>query len=190
MDLGVFLEISIIWLILNTDEVVGGREYWIPDMQNFRDCIANAGLGHIKIVGPLHTWTNKRLRNPILKRLDRILGNQDWFLNFTESTVQVKSRGLMDHCPLMLHIPIEVDKINKQFHYFYHMSNIEGFEDVVTRAWISDWYGDSMSIMCKKLNLVKQELFIFNKRCGNVQNNVHIARQELNSIQEKLFMIL
>lgn len=46
--------------ITSLSEVNGGREQWTVDMQNFKDCIFNAKLGHTRTVGPKFTWANNR----------------------------------------------------------------------------------------------------------------------------------
>lgn len=101
--------------MVGLNEAIGGKDHWTMDMQNFRGCIASAGLGHIKTIGSLFTWTNKRPLNLIQERLDRLLKNEDLFLNFTEGIVHVKLKGLIDRCPLLLHVPMKVEKLPKQF---------------------------------------------------------------------------
>lgn len=94
-------------------------------MQDFRDCITNSGLGHINTVGSLYTWTNKRPNDPIQKRLDQMLENKEWLSTFTESIVLVKSRGLMDHHPLLLSVPMQVERFIKPFQFFNYMTNLK-----------------------------------------------------------------
>ncbi|XP_074347302.1 uncharacterized protein LOC141686147 [Apium graveolens] len=59
-------------------EISGGREHWTPAMQVFKDHLSNYGLGPIRTVGDVFTWTNKREQTPVLKRLDRMVGNAAW----------------------------------------------------------------------------------------------------------------
>ena len=91
-------------------------------MRNFRDCIASAGFGHVKTMGARFTWINKRPYDLIQRRLDRILANRDWFQNFTEGIVHIKSRGLVDHSPVIIHVPMEVQNYSKQFQFFTFMT--------------------------------------------------------------------
>lgn len=62
--------------VISLDKIAGGREHWTLEMQEFKDCVTNVGLGHINTVGHLFTWTNKRLVDPVHKRLDRMLANK------------------------------------------------------------------------------------------------------------------
>lgn len=112
--------ISLPWCVLgdfnstlNINEVKGGREHWTPDMQNFRDCLVSAALGHVKTMGKLFTWTNKRPESLIQKCLDRVLANQAWFFQYAGGFSLVKHSGLMDHCPLLLIVPMQLEKFNK-----------------------------------------------------------------------------
>lgn len=45
--------------VVSLDEISGGWEHWTPDMQCFKECLSDAGLGHLNSVGALFTWTNK-----------------------------------------------------------------------------------------------------------------------------------
>lgn len=98
----------------------------------------------------------------------------------------MKDRGIMDHCPMILKVHVELEKFSKPFQYFNHMSKIEGFHNVVTKAWSSSWFGDLMGILCRKSKLVKKELITLNKLHGNVHTNVQNARLNLKAIQDQL----
>ncbi|KAL8099763.1 hypothetical protein AgCh_032133 [Apium graveolens] len=168
------------------DETLGGRETWTTDMQAFKNVITSAGLGDIQTMGPLFTWNNMRGNDLIHRRLDRMLGNSRWFHAFYESFVHVKSKGLMDHTPLLLHVPIELEKIIKPFQLFYYMKELEGFQDVVRKGWSTVWYGEPMAILCQKMKEVKTGLRALNKAHGNLYNNVLDAREHLRAIQDSL----
>lgn len=104
------------------DDIKGGHEHWTPDMQQLKDCTIDTGIETIRTVGDPFTWTNNRLGDAmILKRLDRMLGNQAWFNNFYEGQVIVKNRCIMDHSPLVMIVPMELEKIRKPFQFFNYM---------------------------------------------------------------------
>ncbi|KAL8098626.1 hypothetical protein AgCh_031406 [Apium graveolens] len=90
------------------DEMLGGREHWMPDMQDFKNCISTAVLGDIRYI------------------------------------------------------------------------------EVVLKGWDSQWYGDPMSILCRKVKEVKMELKKLNNSHGNVSSNVAVAREALAEIQNAL----
>lgn len=116
--------ISIPWCVtgdfnylLALNEAKGGRDHWTPAMQSFKDCVFDASLGHIKMIGPLFTWTNKRLSYLIQRRLDRMLCNKEWFNNFGDSFVLVKNREIMDHCRLLCSVHLQLEKITSLFSF-------------------------------------------------------------------------
>ena len=163
--------------VLHLDEVSGGRERWTPDMEAFKDCHQSAGLGHVKTLGDAFTWYNNRPEQPIFKRLDRMVANKEWFGTFMDSFVLVKSRGLMDHNPLFLSVPMTLQRSRKPFQFFNFMKDFPQFQSTVHSAWHSQpWFGDPMMILQKKLKTVKQALIALNKTVGNAHSNVDTAR--------------
>ncbi|KAL8107498.1 hypothetical protein AgCh_024056 [Apium graveolens] len=170
------------------EEMAGGREQWTPDMQQFKDIILQAGLAHLRTIGPLLTWSNKRPNNLVHRRFDRMLGKTAWLHEFSESWVHVKTKGIMDHAPLLLHIPMQLEKIRKPFQFFNFMRDIIGFQEAVMRGWAYTCSGDPMSILYRKLKEVKVELKTLNKQHGNLHTNVSIARTNLQEIREAIDM--
>ncbi|XP_074337173.1 uncharacterized protein LOC141674345 [Apium graveolens] len=172
------------------EEMAGGREQWTPGMQQFKDSILQASLAHLRTKRPLLTWSNKHPNNLVHRRLDRMLGNAAWLHEFSESWVHVKTKGIMDHAPLLLHIPMQLEKIRKPFQFFNFMRDIIGFQEAVMRGWAYTCSRDPMSILCHKLKEVKVELKTLNKQHGNLHTNVFIARTNLQEIQEAIDMDL
>lgn len=95
----------------------------------------------------------------------------------------------MDHHPLILSVPMNLERYSKPFQFFNFMTEIPGFKDAVSKAWSSTWYGNPMNILCRKLKLVKRELVKLNKDHGNFQNNVNTARSRLHILQEQLTLM-
>lgn len=141
-------------------------------MAEFQNCLVRKGLGHISTMGSLFTWTNKRPPEPVLRRLDRMLGNKHWFSSFTESMVLVKPRGIMDHNPLMLNVPMILERFSKPFQFFNFMIELPDFMPLVEKAWTTRCFGDPLGVLCKKLKLVKSALVQLNKEHGNLHSNV------------------
>lgn len=172
--------------VISINEVRGGREHWTPAMQAFKDCLSNAGLTSIRTVGDLFTWTDKRA-DPILKCLDRVVGNGLWLNTHTEGYVINKNRSIMDHNPLILSVPMQLTRYSKPFQFYNFMIEIPGFLQTVLEAWNSTvLFGNPMAILCRKLKVVKEALVNMNKRHGNLQSNVKVARDALADIQDRL----
>ncbi|XP_074360896.1 uncharacterized protein LOC141701135 [Apium graveolens] len=169
--------------ITSLSEVVGGREHWTPEMQCFKDCLNNCGLEPLRTVGDTYTWTNKRLQDPVFKRLDRMVANSTWFNVFTEGSVFVKNRGIMDHNPLLFEEPMQLNKFGKPFQFFNFMIDIPGFLDIVSSAWSIHCIGSPIAQFNAKLKHTKLLLRKLNKDHGNILSNVHHARVSLEEFQ-------
>ena len=92
----------------------------------------------------------------------------------------------MDHNPMILSIPIQVEPIKKCFQFFNHMLQWEGFKDTVANVWNSPLYGNPMAILCRKLQQVKTKIKELNRKNGNMHLIVDAARIELQNIQKDL----
>ena len=153
-------------------------------MEVFKNCLQSAGLGHVKTLGDAFTWYNNRPEQPILKRLDRMVANKEWFGTFMDSIVLVKNRAIMDHNPLFLSVPMALQHSRKPFQFFNFMKDFPQFQSTVHSAWHSQpWFGDPMMILQKKLKNVKQALIALNKTVGNAHSNVDTARASVAAVQ-------
>lgn len=92
----------------------------------------------------------------------------------------------MDHCPIVIHVPMNLEKIVKPFQFLNYMCDLDGFLEVVNKAWSDQWYGNPMAILCRRLKCVKQELVILNKNRGNAHSNVKTTRAKLKEVQDSL----
>lgn len=70
-----------------------------------------------------------------------MLCNKEWFNTFSDSFVIVKNKEMMNHCPLLCTVPMQLEKIHKSFKFFNYMKDIEGFLPIVYRVWANQWYG-------------------------------------------------
>ena len=172
--------------ILHSNDSSEGNINWSSYQQDFKDCITTSHLGDVKYVGEVFTWFNKRPQDPIYRKLDRILCNDKWFSEFPEAQGLIMNRSIMDHNPIILSIPVQVEVIRKCFQFFNYMLEWEGFKDMIATVWASPLYGNPMAILCRKLQLVKTKIKEINRNSGNVHANVVAARAELQVIQKDL----
>ncbi|XP_074363651.1 uncharacterized protein LOC141704298 [Apium graveolens] len=159
--------------ISSLSEVVGGREHWTPEMQCFKDCLSDNGLESLRTVGDIYTWTNKRVHDPVYKRLDRMVANSAWFNVFTEGNVFVKHRGIMDHNPLLFVEPMQLQRFGKPFQFFNYMIDIPRFLDTVSSAWSTHCLGSPIAQFNAKLKHTKLLLRMFNRDYDSEGNFVH-----------------
>ncbi|XP_063935557.1 uncharacterized protein LOC135147075 [Daucus carota subsp. sativus] len=174
--------------IVDLLEVDGGREHWTPEMETFRECLLDSRLSTLSTVGHRFTWCNNRGDTRVYKRLDRALVNSSWLLTHPNSQCHVLNRGIMDHCPLKIHAPMEIDKVHKNFQFFNYMFQLDGFKDAVLTAWSQPLFGDPLAVLGRKLKLVKQNLVKLNKIHGDVREKTVNARATLAAIQDALLI--
>lgn len=69
-------------------------------MEAFDTCITNTELiDHHPSTGFYYNWSNKQANNPAIKRLDRVLINDNWSTVFPNSNAQFLPPGVSDHAP-------------------------------------------------------------------------------------------
>ncbi|KAL8111933.1 hypothetical protein AgCh_019582 [Apium graveolens] len=157
-------------------------------MQSFKDCVVQVGLRHVRTVGDLFTWYNKRPNDPIHRHLDRMLANGLWFSQFTEGNAFIKNRGIMDHNPILFHEPMQIKKFGKPFQFFNYMLELPNFLSTVQSAWQVDLFGNPMFVLARKIKLTKNAFKELNKNHGDINDNVTSARASLRVVQDKLVL--
>ena len=172
--------------VLSISEIHGGREHWTPEMQAFKDCVTDKGLTSLRTIGDSFTWFNRRDMDPVFKRLDRVLVNDSWLLQFASSQVVIHNRGIMDHHALLISVCDSVPRVHKGFQFFNYMINLDGFLDCVAKAWDTQIFGDPLPVFWRKLKLVRANLVTLNKEHGNVRSVVQQCRMHLASIQNSV----
>jgi len=173
-------------VVRTTSEMLGGDVSWDNGMHDFNTCISSLGLEDLRAVGSHLTWTNCQLDNPILRKLDRALVNSDWMLSMADSQVNFASRGLSDHCPIILQTGISFPKVKKPFKFFNYMLEVEGFQEVLDSVWYSHYDGNPFTVFSSKLKKLKGALSSFNRSNGNLSSNVAVARDALHDVQVSL----
>ncbi|XP_074336316.1 uncharacterized protein LOC141673464 [Apium graveolens] len=148
--------------VISLNEISGWREHWTPDM---------------------FTWSNKHPQNPVFRMLDLMLGNTMWFQLFTEGCAQIKTRGLMDHNPILYAEPIQINHLRKPFQFFNFMLEIPEFTYVVTSSWARNCVGNPLVQFNFKLKNVKTALRDLNKRHGDLHAVVQSLRDDLKETQ-------
>ncbi|GJZ89850.1 RNA-directed DNA polymerase, eukaryota, reverse transcriptase zinc-binding domain protein [Tanacetum coccineum] len=87
------------------------------DMQEFIDCVNLINVEDICMTGMYYTWI-KSPSNPstsILKKLDRVMANEDFFNKYNQAFVVFHPFMTSDHSPAILTIPHAMTKKRKSF---------------------------------------------------------------------------
>lgn len=88
-------------IIMNEEEKLGRLPVSQMETFDFAQCISNCALTKLPFSGSIYTWWDeKNGEDSIFKRLDRVLGNQLFWLECNQSDVQHLVRDGSDYSPL------------------------------------------------------------------------------------------
>ena len=111
----------------------GGNEIFSKGMEDFIDFCFQADLEEIRSSGVHLTWSSRCPSNPILWRLDRALVNPFWVQHLPSLEARILSPGLLDHCPIIIHLNIEADYRKSFLKFFNFGSSHSEFIPIVKR---------------------------------------------------------
>ena len=84
----------------------------------FADSLIQSGLVDLTFRGSSNTWWNKRRAQPIAKKLDRFLVNEEWFLLFPLSLAFFGEPAFSDHASLSVSLQSGEPRHKKPFRFF------------------------------------------------------------------------
>ncbi|XP_060200680.1 uncharacterized protein LOC132628946 [Lycium barbarum] len=102
--------------------------------------------------GNIHTWSDNRgPPTTIWMRLDRLLYNEEWADEFSETTVQHLARVCSDHAPLLITMRKVLANVPRYLKFLDFWTEHESFEAVVKEVWQEPVEGNPMWILHQKL---------------------------------------
>ncbi|XP_058768939.1 uncharacterized protein LOC131642737 [Vicia villosa] len=75
--------------VLKSIDRVGGNHVHENEYIDLTTLMQRIGLFEANTRGSYYTWTNKSTSNPIYSRIDRMIGNSDWFQRFSDAIIEV-----------------------------------------------------------------------------------------------------
>ncbi|KAL0928209.1 hypothetical protein M5K25_000081 [Dendrobium thyrsiflorum] len=165
-------------VITNALERRGGNPPNINAMNDFSSLIFYCNLHDIGVAGGgSFTW-NRAL---IWQRLDRILFNNNWIVDFNMTKVEHLSRTISDHAPLLLSVNTFKNQSSPTAFRFQNMWLLhDDFMNIVKRNWVAPVFSNNnvsgMSRLWSKLSRLKQVLRWWNKNTfKNIFSNIKEA---------------
>lgn len=106
-------------------------------MIEFRDCLLQTGIFDLRYHGLLNTWSNKQPEDPIAKKLDMLLANQNWITSYQNSFATFLPPDFSDHspCVLELSLPLHIAG-TKPFKFYNYLSKHPKFLTSSADYWI------------------------------------------------------
>ncbi|KAG2276514.1 hypothetical protein Bca52824_059069 [Brassica carinata] len=89
---------------LNPEDSSTGGTRISGGMEEFRMCLQSAQLSDLSFHGHHYTWWNKQEANPISRKLNRLLVNDNWLMAFPLSYGEFKEPEFSDHCPTCIQL--------------------------------------------------------------------------------------
>ncbi|CAG7894840.1 unnamed protein product, partial [Brassica rapa] len=174
----------------SSEHSLGTNPRYQSGMRDFQSVVSSCNLVDMAAVGSTFTWINSQPVNPIAKKLDRVLINNIWMSQFSQSYAQYEPSGVSDHvcCRVFLETPTLGKK--RPFKFFNFLTEHPDFSTIVTETWTaSEPLSHSRSALFlfhRKLKNLKPALRLLNKtRFGNIPCRAKEAFSNLCEKQEQ-----
>ncbi|GJW81795.1 RNA-directed DNA polymerase, eukaryota, reverse transcriptase zinc-binding domain protein [Tanacetum coccineum] len=151
----------------------------IVDMIEFKECLEEIKVEDLNCSGLHYTWIQSRLnpKNGILKKIDRVLGNNSFMGNFPSTHAMFLPHLSSDHCLVVLIVPKMVRKIKKAFKFANFTTEKPEFPDIVKKGWDMElsWKNGNLYEIVKKW---KEELQNIQTRANANPHDAEFKREE------------
>lgn len=133
-------------------------------MRDMRDCFLRAEIQDLSFRGVSFTWINNRPPGLISKKLDRILVNDKWMLEFPNYIGIFGEVDISDHSPCCLFLDSMKAKRKRPFMFMNHLLKSEDFLKLIEVCWSSlDFAGTKIFSLSRKLKEMKGIIRKFNR---------------------------
>nr|GEV88365.1 RNA-directed DNA polymerase, eukaryota, reverse transcriptase zinc-binding domain protein [Tanacetum cinerariifolium] len=122
----------------------------------------------------------------ILKKLDRVMGNNQFTATYPTSIANFLSYLSSDHCLVVLTVPKMVRRKPRSFRFMNYLADKKEFLDVVKDKWNLNIACYDMFKLVKRLKALKAHMRNLNKKNRNVFYKVKFLKIELARVQECL----
>ncbi|XP_058784212.1 uncharacterized protein LOC131658983 [Vicia villosa] len=148
------------------------------EYSDLQDMMLQAGLSEMDSCGDYFTWCNRHTVDPIHSRIDRLVGNVDWFTTYSDLTLKILPLNVLDHALLLLTDRNQIKRASR-FKFYNCVNDLPGYKDVVSNRWNKPLEGSTMFTLWGKLQRLKPELKQFSKGLTNMEQ----ARKDLEQAQ-------
>jgi len=186
------------WLLMGDyNQIAASSEHYsvsqstfsLRGLDIFQECLRDNDLAHLPSRGVFYTWSNHQQANPILRKLDRALGNGMWFNSFSTAIVVFEPPGDSDHSPCVIHLVNQSVSSKKSLKYFSFLATHHSYLSSIGDAWEKKTLiGSCMFMLRERLKHSKLACRALNMSgFGNLQQKTKGALIQLEDIQRMLF---
>ncbi|XP_010506876.1 PREDICTED: uncharacterized protein LOC104783414 [Camelina sativa] len=172
---------------LNPSESSAGSTRINKCMVDFRQCLLNVGFSDLSYRGNDFIWWNNQEANPLAKKLDRILINDNWLMEFPLAYAYFGDPEMSDHCPCCLRLGAAT-RTKGPFMVSHFLFQHEEILPRVFEFWNSTFIeGTKMFRFSKKLKLLKRVLKDLNREhYSDLEKRFKEAHSKLAAHQARL----
>ena len=161
-----------LWLIVGDfNQIRDPSEHSLPSTLNMdkrirelNQCLLDANLEDLNYRGTTFTWWNKRKLEPLAKKLDRCLVNDEWYNAFPSSVAFFGSPDFSDHAAISICLEPNRIRTRKPFKFYNFLLKNSDFLETVYTSWFSfNVTGSAMFRVSRKLKLLKNIIREFSK---------------------------
>ena len=106
------------------------------DMREFTNVMLQISVFDHSYSGPLYILSNCQLDDFLAKKLDRVLINGNWLIEFAHSVVEFLAPEVSDHCLAFIQLYHDNESPPKPFRFFNYWAKHSSFLDIVEKSWI------------------------------------------------------
>lgn len=160
----------------------------IAGMEDFNLALQDAELFEATAKGLAYTWRNNQYVQPISKKIDHVLFNQQWADKFPDSFCEFLDQLQSDQAPGLVSMPSIKRKVVKPFKFFHHTIDHPQFLPQVAEAWKCDSIQGSLHFkLMRSLKLLKPVLRKLNrKNYSGISLRVKDQTAKLSLLQRQL----
>jgi hypothetical protein len=174
--------------VLKAADRIGGRMVHESEYSDFASMMDRVGLSEMASLGDYYTWSNKQVDGVIYSRIDRVLGNVDWFQMNIDSTLTIMDPGISDHYLLCLTGLVHIPPQKSHFKFLNCVSTLPDFSDCVTQNWNAPLVGKPLSVLWNKLLRLQPVIQKHSKPLTGIHITLDKARESLRQAHSVLLL--
>lgn len=172
--------------VLTSDDRIGGNPVLESEYRDLVDMMDEVGLYEVHMTGERFTWSNKHEHGTIYSRIDRALGNAEWFQANPNVDVEVLVPGLSDHSPLRFRNYLNFRIRHPRFRFINYTTKLEDFPGQVMDSWRRPGPAAPQLRLWAKLKRLQPTLKQLQKKFRGSAIMVQQIRDRLQQRQEEL----
>ncbi|XP_058760042.1 uncharacterized protein LOC131633337 [Vicia villosa] len=171
--------------VLTSQDMIGGNRVHTTEYTDLAEMMHKQGLFEAPTRGCYYTWSNKHTADPIYSRIDRLLGNSQWFQDYSDVIVEVLPPSISDHSPIRVSYLVTPRRRKSMFKFLNCVTKKDGYLDIVKDSWNQRTHGYAMQRLWYKMKRLQQPLKTLQKSFNHIQIQILKARTDLIDAQHK-----